>query len=386
MKNIPITAEMQSRIDAAAGAPVDPSTILVFECVAYTRDPIRKPGSLFDGGVAKPGMYSQMAAYVNSGNSVTLQLMHADELRPDGRVFYAAETPEGLRAQFYTPITNDVNPDINNGLLADVSVGMVAQKILCSQCGFDYRGADATILNLIEQTCNEGHTIGEDGTHVVLDGLDTWYELSLCGAGASPGAKILAPAAARLAARSKHLHQLAASSGAPEALILMTPPHPANPKGHSMDLAEFTTQLTAKVTEIADLTAKLTAATTAKTADDAKIVDLTAKLTAAEAAKTELTAKFTAAETTIARHTAVVAELTAARTYLKVQAKAAVIAAGGKADAVIPESIAELTALIDGSGLKIANLAAASQRPVASTVTLGAFTDTTVNGAFNTRK
>jgi hypothetical protein len=152
------------------------------------------------------------------------------------------------------------------------------------------------------------------------------------------------------------LQRLAASGVSPEAVILVTPP--THKQEDSMDLKVLTDKVAEQATEVARLTQELATAKTTKTADDAAIADLTAKLAAADAVKVDLETKLTAAQTASGAHASVVADLTAAKTFLKEMAQRGIIASGGKADAVVPDSITELVASIKASGLALANLVA----------------------------
>lgn len=366
MKRLPITPDMQARINAAAGTEVDPSTIAAFECVALSREPINKGGSIFNGAVNDPSIYSELAGIAAANGGVQLMLMHETEVLPSGRVFYAAETAEGLGAQFYVP---DVTPEerqraknIDNGVIPMVSMGYLAAHLLCSECQWDYRGEDATIMNILDQTCLNGHKIGVDGTHLILKGVDSWMELSLVGQGASPNAKIMSRLKAKLKSDSAALVSLAASGMSPEAVILSTPP---TKEPDTMDLKDFTLQLTAATearvqaeAKVTALTADLSAANTAKAGAEAKVGELTTQLATVSGAKDVAEAKVTS----------LTADLSAANTakdsmfaYFKEQGEKAMVILGKKAEdlpkefeaikAVIAEAGTTLSAVIgDGKG------------------------------------
>ena len=202
-KKIEITNEIQSRIRLSTGdESIDTSTFAVFEAKIVSTEAINQSSTLFHGSKLARTLLSEMANYVNSeGNAVPLLIMHDTRKLPVGKVFYAEvhdmENGESeLRGMFYIPEDEDdkdklkyIN-DIQNSVVDEVSVGLGAEKLLCSECGFDYNGEDSDFMNILTMTCNEGHTIGVDGVHIRAVGLKNWYELSLVGKGAARKAKI----------------------------------------------------------------------------------------------------------------------------------------------------------------------------------------------------
>ncbi len=361
MKSLVITPEMQARINAAAGTEVDPSSITAFECIALTRAPINKRGTIFEGAVNDPGMYGAMAALLARNSGIQILAMHNNEMLPLGRAFHAAEAPDGLRVQFYVPNNKpELIADINTGVIGQVSCGYLAKQLLCSNCGWDYRGEGASIMNIIDRECANGHKIGEGGTHVKLTGLDDWFELSLCGLGASTGAKIVSRLKVALKNSSADLVSLAASGISPEAVTVLTTNSEDN-----MDLAAFTAQLTEKVTEIATLKGERDALTTQLTAAQGDVTRLTTELTAANAAKATAEAAKTAAETAKADAEAKLATATTANdavtAFLKEQGEAAMVQLGKKKED-LPSEPEKIMATIKEAGVHISNLIAASNR------------------------
>jgi len=340
MKRLTCDAAMQARINLAAGGEVDASKLAVFECVAMSGDPIKKPGSIFNGAVHTPSMLSAMAEYVNSGKSVPLNLMHDDSALPTGRVFYAQPMDGGLRAQFYMPADAPEADLIDQGVITEVSVSILSAQMLCSACAWDYLGEDAGVMNFIDQTCANDHTIGVDNTHLILNGLDQFFELSLVGTGASPSARILAPSAAKLS--QNRIDRLAASGVSPAAVILTTqPPKRKEDPMADLNLKEFTETLASQAGAIA----KLTVEKASFEATAAEVPTLKASLATATSTITDLEAKL-----------AVTADYAAMHAYLTEQAQKA-LTASGKGGAP-GKTFAELKAQIDESGVNLANLVA----------------------------
>lgn len=229
-KQLEITEAMLEQISFVADADVSETDIVVFEATVASTRPITKPGSVFDGARISRSTLQAMADAVKSKEqSVPLHTMHrqGDEL-PIGRVFTAAleDTPNGeteLKAQFYLSKSEvDLIEKVNLGILDETSVGMTSVKMTCSKCGWDYRGEDANFMHFLEQTCENGHTIGESGTHIIMQGLDRWMELSLVSRGASSKAKIHGRAQ-RLMPQEQQ-DRIAASGNVPEAVTLFASP------------------------------------------------------------------------------------------------------------------------------------------------------------------
>lgn len=227
-KEITPTQTMLSQIALITGGAVDPSQIAIFEAIALNTLPVAKKGSIYEGAVAAPGLLSDMASYIKAGNSVPLHTMHAQAVElPVGKVFMAdLNGSDELRALFYVPRNTTEGADfitkLNTSVIDEVSVGVMAAHMRCSQCGWDYRGADATVEHLFGRECANGHPIGENGTHLVLDGLDRWYELSLVSLGAATNAKIVGRA--RQILGKEEYSRLAASGSDPEIFSLFVTP------------------------------------------------------------------------------------------------------------------------------------------------------------------
>jgi hypothetical protein len=249
-KQVDITDDVLALIERVTSTSIDADNIVVFEAAAASTRPISKVGSIYDGARMTREMLQEMAEGLNSGQeSVPLHTLHQQggEI-PKGRVFSATLHDEidgsaTLRAMFYLPLAEkELIQKINLSILDEVSVGTKSQQALCSKCGFDYFGADSDFSNFWNRTCEHGHVIGEDGTHLKLDGLDKWMELSLVSRGASDNPKILSRAKQLV---SKDEHDRMAASGTPlEALVLFTsmatetPEMPKTPKELAAEAAD----------------------------------------------------------------------------------------------------------------------------------------------------
>lgn len=285
MKNVPITEAIKADIIASVGEEVDFTNLMVFEAAAVTTRPIVKPDwSIFKGAVIAKETLDEAANLLNSGTFVPLHVMHDQGYElPVGRVFKGGVTQNGdgsyeLRTLFYTDGTEpDLTAKINAGSLEEVSIGLLAKKLKCSGCGFDFKSSDQALW---DRTCENGHTLGmgDHPYHLILDGVDKLMELSLVSKGASTGAKIL-PQRQRLLA--SQFAALAATCNNVEQKTLFASPT----LGEEIDMKE----LDELKTGLAALTEKVTAQAQTITELTQANTDLTAKLTA----QTEAVAKLT---------------------------------------------------------------------------------------------
>ena len=294
-KKVLLTDRIKGLIAKHTDNSVDASTVSVYECIAINSLPVSKRGTLYQGAILDAQTMHEMAEYVNNGGSVPLHNLHDQDIAlPVGRVFCCevrttfSGTTE-LRTLFYLPNSEvDLIAKLEANVVDEVSVGFLPKKIQCSKCGFDFLGSEATFENIWTLTCNNDHTIGEDGVHSKLSGLGQWMELSLVSKGAANNAKILS--------RTKQLmgeqeyNRLAASGVKPEATTLFT----IATKEPKMDMQALILQLSQangsvmlKDAEITSLKASVTALTaerdTLKARPIPDVADVQAKLTAAEA-------------------------------------------------------------------------------------------------------
>lgn len=300
-KQVEITDEILGQIERVTNTTIDPDNIVVFEAAALSTRPLHKPGSIYHAARPSRSMLEQMAAGLNSGeHSVPLHTLHLQggEI-PKGRVFHASVADEidgssTLRAMFYLPLAEkELIEKINLSILDEVSVGVKAEQALCSKCGFDYFGEDADFTHLWEQTCDNGHTLGENDTHLKLVGLDKWMELSLVSRGASDKPKILSRTKQLV---SKDEYDRMAADGTPlEALVLFTStvmepsPMPKTPTPE-----ELAAEAAAAEAAAGSASAAAAAAAAAAVAAEAENEEEPAAQFDAEAAIADLAAKFDA--------------------------------------------------------------------------------------------
>lgn len=377
-KTVEITPKIEEWIRGAMNDPeFDTSNVSVFEAYLVSTRPIQKRGSIFDKGRIQPSVLNAMADWVAQGNAVPIHTLHNSEMLPVGRAFYAAteEMDDGeyaLRGLLYIDNSEeDLVQKVNNGTVDEVSVGLSTEKILCSECDFDFKGDEADIINILEQTCENGHTMGQNGAHVRMVGFDRWLETSLVSRGASQNSKVLSRAKQGLGKEERE--RLAANGVAPEATILVATSNiqedeMANGKegGGSQQQAASPENLNLNglIDQVADLRAdnklktnKIEELEASVSKKDEEIASLTSERdqfkSQAESNDQEgLQAKLDDANKT----------LEAAHSKLKEHAHAALVASGHTEVDVSQKTTAELLETIENTGLKLHQIAGAEGR------------------------
>lgn len=361
-KKLVLTDKIKASIIRSTDDPeFDFSQVSVFETACFNTNPVNKRG-LFEGARANETTLQEMAKYVNEEGFVPMHTMHMQSYElPVGRVFAAEVHTDSngvptLHAMFY--INNDQKSQtgasladaVDTGSIDEVSVGIAAKHLNCSACGFDYLGLEATADNIYGHVCNEGHEIGVDGTHLIMNGLGRWMETSLVSLGAAKNAKILSRTKSLMGNES--YEKLAASGVSPEATVLFASHKitPKPPENNTMDQKELIT-LNATLTgekavalhQVTALTAEKTELTTQLAAANTQIAELTTKL--ADAGKTsaaELTTKLAASE----------AATTAALAFVRKEADRLAVAAGATKLAD-DATLEQLTASIEENRTKL---------------------------------
>jgi len=346
MKQISITPEIIKLIKDRVNADIDPEGFAIFEAIALNTLPLPgKDGTLHEQAVVMPVTLRQMADSIRGGAHLPLVSDHQLVAEPKGRVFdadlfYGEGGDLELRVLFYLDQTEQrLIAKLNAGSLDEVSVSFLPTAFECSECGWDYMGLDATPENMWSQTCANGHTIGEDGVHANLIGLDSFLEVSLVARGAASLPKIvgkseskLQPAATmRLAARGfedTSLFLVQASQGV------------TNVTDNTALITDLTNAKASVITLTADAVVNATslaAANTAKDTAEALVASLTAER---DTAVTDLAAAQALAAAAPA------ADYDAAVTFMQTTLSAVLVAAGKEPLAEMPTAIAELEAAI----------------------------------------
>lgn len=367
MKELDITPQIEAAIYRVnGGQKIDLSKIAVFESRSLNTRPLRRRTGLFAGGVTLKNTLDEMAAFLNaSDEGIPLHLMHNTELLNVGRLFEARvdQARDGqweLSSLFYIPRTEAALIErINTGVTDQVSIGIQGKRLQCSHCDFDYRQGD--MMNLMSLTCDEGHEIGVNGVHVLIDGLDQWMEQSVVDTGAAGGARIVNRENAKYQQRDD-FYRMAAKTHQNDhetyTPLIANLNEILSEEKPTVDKAELETFLNEKFEEqnksvAASLAAKdteIAAAVERAEAAEGRVAELEAAAAAAEdAPNAEKVAELEAALETANASLATVAE------FLKDQAKKAQVAAGVKTP-VEPETIEASIEVIEGSGRHLAGL------------------------------
>lgn len=369
-KRVPMTPKLAQKIRTALGdAEMSVDNLVVYEARALSTEAIKRKSGFYNGARFNRSTLTQMAELINKeGHAVPLMIMHETEVLPVGKVFSAEvhddENGESaLFTQFYIPKDKtDLVSDIDNGLIDEVSVGVLTQKALCSECNFDYFGEEATFSHIWNLTCPEGHTIGQDGVHIRAVGLKDFAELSLVGRGAATNPKIL-PRAKQVIG-SETMDRLAASAAPLDARLVtvLSKIELSNtkPQGDKSMDKEQMGLFKATVEEAANLKVELTASKTAAEEANKKVVELTATNETLVAEVAQLKSGNEKVAELSDQLTAATKELTEAAEKLVPHAKAA-LTASGVAEADLPTTVTALLSLIEEKGLKLHQVFGAGQ-------------------------
>ncbi|WP_419902122.1 hypothetical protein [Kiloniella sp.] len=350
-KSLEITDQIKQRIVKATGdEQFDFDGVVVFETILADSRPLKQKGSLFDRGRITHNTLEKMTVIPNGGQTIPLHTLHryGGEL-PVGRVFYAetrrtSEDEVELRGQFFIGKNKtELVTDIENSTLNSVSIGLRGEKLLCSECGWDFKGEDANFSHLYNRTCANDHTIGEDGAHIRISGVEAWNETSLVSNGAVESAKIASRAKAQLS--SEAIEQLAASDTPYEATLVTaefkeTDTMSGQNKGENITLSEAITPM---VTQMAELSAKNGSLTTEKADLELKLNASTKEVEDLKAANVELQKKLEASDAEAIEKAksdleASNTSLKKAASFIKENVSAALVASGKSADDV-PENL-----------------------------------------------
>lgn len=349
MKQITKTPEITALLKQSVGNSVNTDNLAVYEAIALNNRPIRKNHPLFKDAIADRSLLLEMAAAL-SIESRPMHVQHDKEGIPAGRAFHGAVVDKGAETQLRVLFFIDKSEDklmqkIDSGTFDQVSVSVIPKKLLNSKSGFDYLGAEAKPENIWTGADNDNNVIGKNGVHARMVGLGSWHELSLVGMGGADGARIVPHDESYFGSS----YQKLAASGVDPSVFLLE----ASTENETMDLSALSDKLVELSGKNATLTGDIATLTASNTSLTTQVADLTAKLEAANKPNETLTqaqADLTAATATV---TTLTADVDAAKTALQNVAKA-VLAASGKMDTDVTKlSVAELTALIDETKVKL---------------------------------
>lgn len=213
MKQLNKSPFINSLLALAVGEGVDTSGLHVYEVRATSTVALRgKSGTVFDRAKISPNTIAQLAQAVTK-EPVPLMMDHNLSGSPYGKFFYAESIPMDngeteLRGLLYVDQSEEkIRTKLDAGSIDEVSIQFLSERILCSECGFDYMEAAANgeYMPFLELACDEGHKIGENGVHTNIVGVADTVELSLVSRGAAKNSKIIAPSDAKLGSEAQRL-------------------------------------------------------------------------------------------------------------------------------------------------------------------------------------
>ena len=354
MKELTKTPFITATLQAAVGTDVDLATLHVYEVRATSTVALRgKSGTVFEKAKISPNTIAQLARAVNE-DPLPLMMDHNLRGQPYGKFFYAESIPMDngeteLRGLLYV---DDSEPTIvtklNAASIDEVSIQFLSEKMLCSECGFDYMEAAANDnwRPFIELTCDEGHKIGENGVHTNLVGVREAIELSLVSRGAAKNSKIITPSdaklgeqAQRLAASGVELHNFYCTASASDEGV------------EEVDFEKFMTQLSAANTQTTEAKVALATAEAQVTALNADVTSRDETIAALSTEKADLETKLAAA----ADGAAAIATLASVKEYVGKQ-YVALKTLDGDTSAAALDNVEDMITYIDENQVRLSAL------------------------------
>ena len=203
-KRVVLNETIISKMKSVLGEDISPDNYVVYKARAISTEAISKRGSdLLNGATPTENFIRSIVAMANEPQkNVSVHMMHDDRSLPIGRVFDMWEVVEfdSVHAAYaYLAILkNDENKGviekIDGGILDEVSIGFEIKSGKCSVCGWDFYdndlGEEDKFEHLWNATCANGHVMGKDGAHLVLDAPKSFSEISIVNQGAAHKAKI----------------------------------------------------------------------------------------------------------------------------------------------------------------------------------------------------
>lgn len=203
-KRVVLNETIISKMKSVLGEDISPDNYVVYKARAISTEAISKRGSdLLNGATPTENFIRSIVAMANEPQkNVSVHTMHDDWCLSIGRVFDMWEVVEfdSVHAAYaYLAILkNDENKEviekIDGGILDEVSIGFEIKSGKCSVCGWDFFDNDLSeddkFEHLWNATCTNGHVMGKDGAHLVLDTPKSFSEISIVNQGAAHKAKI----------------------------------------------------------------------------------------------------------------------------------------------------------------------------------------------------
>lgn len=203
-KRVVLNENIISKMKSVLGEDISPDNYVVYKARAISTEAITKQGfTLMDGAVPTENFIRKLVALANEPDkNISVHTMHDDFSLAIGRVFDFWQVAEfnGVQAAYahLAILKNDENKDviekIDAGILDEVSIGFVIESAKCSVCGYDFfdndLDEDESLEHIWNGVCVNGHVMGKDGNHLILESPKSFSEISIVNQGAAHKAKI----------------------------------------------------------------------------------------------------------------------------------------------------------------------------------------------------
>lgn len=362
MKELAKTPFLTALLTSVVGPDVDLAKLHVYEVRATSTVALRgKRDTVFEKAKISPNTISQLAQAVTK-EPVALMMDHDMRGTPYGKFFYGEAVPMDngeteLRGYMYVDDSEQaIITKLDTASIEEVSIQFSSEKMLCSECGFDYRAAAAVdnYMPFMLKACDEGHVIGKDGVHLNLVGVDEVIELSMVSRGAAKNSKIITPSDAMLGQSAQRL----AAKGVDVLQNFYCTATLSSDQGEDqVDFEKFMAKLDAANGEKTELTVALGTANTKVTALEASAVTDAARIAELEGQVATLEASAADAEVKPETLTALKAHIGKQFIALKALDGDAAATALDDTDAMVTfinENEARLSALIPVGGVTTA--------------------------------
>jgi len=356
MKELTKTPFITALLSKAVGDGVDVSRLHVYEVTATSTVALRgKSDTIWEKAKISPNTISQLARAVNE-DALPLMMDHDMRGSPFGKFFYGESIPMDngeteLRGYLYVDDSEEkILTKLNSGSIDEVSIQFKSQKMLCSECGFDYMEAasEDNYTPFILRECDEGHKIGENGVHLNLVGVEETMELSLVSRGAAKNSKIIPPSGAKLGQEAQRL----AAQGVELDDFYCTAS--ASDSGEEeVNFETFMAKLDAANNEKQDLAVKLNAAESKVTALEAEVATHDETITSLTTERDELQTQLEAAKDADAEFTE--EEIVTLKGYVGKQ-YVALKALDGDTDAQALDDVTAMLSYIDENEARLSAL------------------------------
>lgn len=203
-KRVVLNENIISKMKSVLGEDISPDKYVVYKARAISTEAITKRGfALMDGAVPTENFIRKLVSLANEPDkNISVRTMHDDFSLAIGRVFDFWQVAEfnGVNAAYahLAILKNDENKDIiekiDAGILDEVSIGFAIESAKCSVCGYDFfdndLDEDESLEHIWNGVCANGHVMGKDGNHLILESPKSFSEISIVNQGAAHKAKI----------------------------------------------------------------------------------------------------------------------------------------------------------------------------------------------------